>query len=150
MSKDVQELLQSDTWSIAEGETPDGPVVIRFRSPVLKGEQTGDFSTLITVAWVYGEEGSGLMPSDEQTEAMDGFEARLYELWEKSGLAVLTAILTFDGARQWVWYAASFDRCIDLLEKMPEESQPYPLELDTEEDPHWGYLNDEILVGIEY
>ena len=149
MSADIQELLQSDNWSIADGETPDGPVVIRFRTPILKGGQTGDFTTLITVAWIYGEEGSGLMPSPEQSETMERFEETLFSVWEKSGLAVLTAVLTFDGARQWVWYAASFDRCIDLLENLPEESEPYPIELDTEEDPQWGYLNDEILVGIE-
>jgi hypothetical protein len=33
---------------------------------------------------------------------------------------------------------------------MPQESDPYPIELTTESDPDWSYLRDRVLARIDW
>ena len=56
--------------------------------------------------------------------------------------------LTFDGARQWVFYTSNVGECGARLEAMPQEAELYPLELTTEKDPAWRYLSEEILKQV--
>ena len=53
------------------------------------------------------------------------FEDRLCDAWEHDAIAVLTAVLTFDGARQWVFYTADTEQCGSRLNAMPQEQERY-------------------------
>jgi hypothetical protein len=79
---------------------------------------------------------------------MEVFENRLVPALEGDALAALVAVLTFDGARQWVFYTSDVKACGGRLEAMPQERDPYPIELDAFADPEWGYLRDQILAGV--
>ena len=88
------------------------------------------------------------MPSADDTERMAEFEDRFCAAVEHDATAILTAVLTFDGARQWVYYTGDVQECGERLNNMPQSDEPYPLELTTEQDPRWEYLRDEILKGV--
>ena len=60
---------------------------------------------------------------------MEAFENRFCQAVEHDAHAVLAAVLTFDGARQWVIYTSDVQECGARLEAMPQEPEPYPLEL---------------------
>ncbi len=80
---------------------------------------------------------------------MQVFEDRLCSTWEEQDtLAVLTAVLTFDGARQWVFYTDDIDECSYQLHYMPQEKDPYPLELSCRPDPEWSFLRTEVLKTV--
>lgn len=85
------------------------------------------------------------MPTPHDSQAMATFEDRLALAWEHDGHAYLAAILTLDGARQWVFYTSEVQECAQRLTDMPQEAEPYPLELTTELDPTWSWLHDQIL-----
>jgi hypothetical protein len=85
------------------------------------------------------------MPAADVSQRMPVFEDRLCGAWECDGLAVLTAVLTFDGARQWVFYTADAPACGQRLNGMPQESEPYPIELDVFDDPEWAYLRNDVV-----
>lgn len=127
-----------------------GPFVIRFRTPVVQPGQAGDHRRRLIVCWPYADEDSGAMPSPSDSEAMEVFENRLCDAWERDALAVLAAVLTFDGARQWVFYTGDIEECGERLHAMPQESEPYPIELTTEEDPDWSYLREQILGSVSW
>jgi hypothetical protein len=59
--------------------------------------------------------------------------------------AFLSAVLTSDGARQWVFYAGNIAECGRRLEAMPQNDRPYPVEIDTFVDPDWAYLRNQVL-----
>jgi hypothetical protein len=145
MSSAVEALIESDTWSLVSGIAGDMPFVLRYRTPVLLPEQIGDFSKLLRCLWAYGPASSGDLPSNGTEAQMETFEDRVCLAWETSRAAVLTAVLTMDGARQWVFYARDVSACGELLNSMPQEQEPYPIELDAKSDPAWSYLRDQVI-----
>jgi hypothetical protein len=149
MSK-VSRFLKHDHWAAADGKRDVGPFFLRFRTPILEGHETEDFEHQLLIVWPYADEDTGELPSDEDQAQMHAFEERLRQAWEYDGLAVLTAVLTFDGARQWVFYTRNVDECGERLCAMPHEAEPYPIELTTEPDPTWSYLRDQILQTVDW
>jgi hypothetical protein len=141
----VVELLKRDHWDVAEVVTEVGVALIRYRTPVLTVTDVKSHGRVLKIIWAFANEGSGALPSDEQSAKMRVFEDRFCEAVERDAHAVLTAVLTFDGARQWVFYTGDVRECGARLGAMPQEADPYPLELTAEDDPEWRYLRDEIL-----
>jgi hypothetical protein len=144
------DLLTRDEWDLAEVRTDDGLALLRYRAPVLSGRDVEGYDWVLKIVWAFSAEGTGALPSDDQSGRMKVFEDRFCEAVEHDGHAVLTAVLTFDGARQWVFYTGDVRECGARLEAMPQEAEPYPLELTTEEDPAWRYLHDEILKQVPW
>jgi hypothetical protein len=116
---------------------------------VAQGE-AGSYQRRLVVLWGFADEGSGEMPDESANTSMGVFEDRLCEAWERDGLAFLAAVLTFDGARQWVFYTRDVAQCGQRLHEMPQEEDPYPIELTTEADPQWQYLHERILGSIDW
>ena len=146
---DVRQLIASDRWTSVRGDMAGGSYLLRFRQPVLKPAAVADYPRCLRVVWAYGPEGSGTLPSPQVNQRMGVFEDRLCEAWEHDAVAALTAVLTFDGARQWVFYTADVGACGTRLEDMPQEAEPYPIELDAFDDPAWEYLRNEIIRNRE-
>jgi len=117
----------------------------RWRLPVLGPPDVGGYDRVLKVVWIYADENRGEMPSDTLSEQMETFEDRLCEAWENDGHAYLSAVLTFDGARQWVFYTGDVQECGRRLHEMPQEEERYPIELTTEADPEWTWLRQHIL-----
>lgn len=91
------------------------------------------------------------MPAPSDMQEMSRFEDFLTASVEQDGLAVLTAILTFDGARQWVYYTRDIQQFAERLSAIPDfYGDPYPLEISTQEDPIWSYLREQILGPVDY
>jgi len=116
----------------------------------MEGHETEGYEHRLLVVWPYADEGMGDLPSENDQAQMQVFEDSLCDAWERDGLAVLTAVLTFDGARQWVFYTRNVDECGERLSAMPQEAEPYPIELTTEPDPKWSYLREQILQTVDW
>jgi hypothetical protein len=141
----VARLIVDDRWTVARGESGHGPFVLRFRQPVLKPPAVVGYPRCIRVVWGYAPGGSRALPTSLEAEGMDTFESRLCTAWERDFVAALVAVLTFDGARQWVFYTSDVPICEARLNEMPQEVTPYPVELDVIDDPDWNYLRNEII-----
>jgi Family of unknown function (DUF695) len=88
------------------------------------------------------------MPSASDSFDMGQFEDRLCEVLEVDARAFLAAVLTFDGARQWVFYTADVGECGRRLEAMPQNVERYPIEIDAFDDPAWQYLRTKIVKSV--
>jgi hypothetical protein len=53
---------------------------------------------------------------------MKRFEGHLCGAFEQDALAVLTAVLTFDVARQWVFYTDDVQECANRLSEIPDST----------------------------
>jgi hypothetical protein len=148
----VSDLLKADRWSIAEilNNSDIAIGMIRYRTPVLSGREAQGYHKVLKVVWRYEPEDSGELPSTEQSTRMGVFEDRFCGAVEHDALAALVAVLTFDGARQWVFYTGDVRECGARLNAMPQEAEPYPLKLTSEADPEWRYLRDEILKQVPW
>jgi hypothetical protein len=146
--KKVVEVLRSDRWTAVEGKHEIGPFLLRFRTPVLAPPDIQGYGRVLKIVWPYADENTGAMPSDAHSDQMAEFENRFCEAVEHDATAILTAVLTFDGARQWVFYTDDVQECGKRLNNMPQNEEPYPLELTTEPDPRWEYLRERILKRV--
>lgn len=151
-NKKVIELIRCDIWSLATGELDVGAWLLRFRTPVLDAAEVSGYHRCLRIVWRYAESGIGALPGEHDRDAMETFENRICDTLERDGLAVLVAVFTFDGGRQWVFYSSSIALCGERINSMPQEDEPYPIEIDTFDDPSWGYLREEILpiAGSEF
>lgn len=143
-------MIKGDRCRVVEITTATGPALIRFRVPVLGGAKVPGYPWRLVILWPYAEAGSGALPSPEVRQEMDTFEDRLCAAFEHDAHAVQVAVLTFDGARQWVFYTNDVEECGARLSTMPHEEEPYPIELEAAEDPKWLYLREEILAQVDF
>ena len=144
----VLKMIEGDRASFVEVSIDDAVALIRYRLPVLGGIEVPGYTWRLAVLWPYAESGSGALPTRQASDAMDVFEERIFQAFGHDDHAVWVAVLTFDGARQWVFYTNDVHECGRRLAKMPHEEEPYPIELEADEDPTWAYLRESILGSL--
>ena len=136
---DLADIISRDKWAGAEGTHNERPLIIRFRNEVSKDCDLKELPHLMRVFWTFEDSPSG-MPSREENEAMRIFEDRLIDALEKDLAGMLIAAITTNGYREWVYYAKSVETFAERLHVMPQEENPYPIEIQTREDPKWDYF----------
>jgi len=146
---EVTRILNADRWVLARGELDVGPYLLRFREGLSSVADTSGYTRLLTIVWPYDDEGSGTLPSPSDLAALEQFEDGLCNAFEQDGHAIVTAVLTLDGARQWVVYADDISGCGHRIASMPQNEDPYPIELHARDDPEWTYLRDQILSVVD-
>jgi Family of unknown function (DUF695) len=138
-------MVEGDMASFAKVATDDAVALIRYRLPILGGFEVPCYSWRLAVLWPYAQSDSGALPTPQANEEMDVFEDRIFKAFGQDNHAVWVAVLTFNGARQWVFYTNDVAECSRRLAAMPQESKPYPIEMEAEKDPTWDYLRETIL-----
>jgi hypothetical protein len=109
-NKKVKELIDKDMWSIAHGNRDAGPFILRYREPVLQPEDISGYHRCLRIVWGYADADLAELPKEKDSAVMETFENRLCEILERDALAALVAVLTFDGARQWIFYTYHVSR----------------------------------------
>ncbi|MEO1596879.1 MAG: DUF695 domain-containing protein [Pseudomonadota bacterium] len=148
MSASIEKFVNAG-WSVATRDDADSPATLRFRRPVPSPNEVSDFSEVLRVLWIYADEGTGALPSQDDIKRMTRFEDDLCDALELDRTAVLAAVLTMDGARQWLLYTVDVQMCGIRINQLPQEETGYPLEIDTFSDPNWAYLREDILGPID-
>ncbi len=122
----VSDALRFDRWTVAAIERDAGPGTLRFRAPVLKPGDVEDYPKVLRMLWAYAAEGSARLPTSDEAAAMDRFETAVCTVLENDARAFLAAVLTFDGARQWVFYTGDVPECEDGCRKRSEAQSRCP------------------------
>ncbi len=148
MSAALEDFINSG-WAAATGGDPESPMLLRFRQPLPAPAEVAHLDQVLRVLWIYADEGTGALPTDEDANRMARFENELCDALERDQTAILTAVLTLDGARQWIFYTGDVQSCGDRINRMPQEESGYPLELDTFADSAWSYLRQDILGPLD-
>ena len=146
----VTQITDANQWAVIVGKVASGTFTVRLRKSALDPDNTARHTFRLSVIWLYAKEGTGAMPDESDDNEMQGFEDRLIEAWEHDHTALLTAVVTFDGNRHWIFYTRDVDVCRKRIGEMTREAGPYPIELVTEEDPTWSYLTKNILVLVPW
>ena len=147
-NRSVSTVLAADKWALAQANGDAGPLVLRYRTPILGPDGVDGYNRVLRILWPYAAQDSGAMPATAVSEDMGQFEDRLCDVLEIDAHAFLAAVLTFVGARQWVFYTLDVGECGRRLENMPQNDEPYPIEMDAFDDPSWQYLRTQILTRV--
>ncbi|PWT96178.1 MAG: hypothetical protein C5B53_10255 [Candidatus Melainabacteria bacterium] len=141
--KPVIEKEVGDGWSLYETYIGDHPAFIRLREGIGNLIGRKGRTLRVRVAWGYGPENSGEMPTPDQMHSMEECENLLVEALEGKEFGLLTNSSLCDGLRIWCFY------CKDDIEELNKRIQrtlphdePFPIEFDCEEDAGWNeYCN---------
>ncbi|MGF1713162.1 DUF695 domain-containing protein, partial [Vibrio kagoshimensis] len=136
-------IINNDHWAVAEGKYNDLPLMIRFRDKLMPHLGISNYPKLIQVYWNYSVHESG-MPSKVDSAAMEIFENRLVDSLETDMSGVLSSAITTNGYREWVFYCKSTDVFAEKLHNIPQEMEPYPIEIEAVHDPKWDYYFNEV------
>lgn len=140
---DLKSVIKGDLWAISEGTHNDLPIMIRFRNKLDRNEHTDNHPQLIHVYWEYSEHESG-MPTKIESSSMEIFENRLVDALESDLSGFLSAVITTNGYREWVYYTTSIDAFAERLHNMPQETDPYPIKIEADLDPEWDYFFNQV------
>ncbi|MCD9029572.1 DUF695 domain-containing protein [Luteimonas sp. BDR2-5] len=125
-------------WVIARTETEDGLSVLRLKNI----EDQFDFNAFperLNVIWDFQEPTQAGTPSPSESEAMERFEDRICGRIEEDGESILCMVFTEPGYREYVFYSRSTDDFLSALNTIPQERQPYPIEIQHETDQGFGF-----------
>ncbi|MBI1851998.1 MAG: SgcJ/EcaC family oxidoreductase [Planctomycetes bacterium] len=148
-SATLTQWLKNDRWSMGEADATAGKFMVRWRTPVLAAGDVAGYDQRLSVLWPYAPQGAGSLPTSDEGSAMAKFEDRLCAALEGDASAVLTAVVTGDGARQWVFYTGDVDECRKRLAPLLHPDEKHSIELTTESDPGWSFLREQVLRRFE-
>lgn len=142
----VSSIIADDLWAIAEGEHGGMPLIVRFRRALSARPDVRAHPELIKVSWNYRGEFSGL-PDPATSAAMSAFEQRLLATMERDAAALLAAVVTYNNGRVWIFYAGGMSVFGERLQMLMRDS-PLPIEIESESDPEWRFLYQNVLAGV--
>ncbi len=144
MSQLLLELITTkDKWIAAERDE-DTPVLVRFRPNLQAFRALGELTTEIQLIAHYKPEIISGLPDDTEMDLLDDFEDQLMEEIESTE-TVLTAVLTGESKRIWIWYSAKGTEAISRFLDLASLNQYFKIELNHGENANWqayqGVLN---------
>ena len=140
------ESADSAAWTLAEGHTGEYPFFVRhrrFSQPIARSE----YPTRLNVFWHMSLPDENGFPSSDEAACLETFENRLIAAVEKDESAWLVAVVTGRSEREFVFYLQQPKLFLQRLTDMPQESERYPLEIHSQDDPGWSYYDDLVPVG---
>ncbi|RZJ05039.1 MAG: DUF695 domain-containing protein [Rubrivivax sp.] len=130
-------------WTLACGETADYVIFLRY-CQLPADFPRARFPVRLNVFWQVADPTPEGQPKSADGDDMAAFEERIVAATEPAGVAVLPLVLTGRGEREYVFYARSADDFLQCLTDMPQEVEPYPVEIYSCDDPDWHYYEAEV------
>ena len=134
-------IFPSDDWAVVEGETPTGPMFLRFRQGNPSEADRNLFNKLIIARWVFPPRDHTGLPNAELIEQMYQFETTIVDASDADGnWGSCVAVITHAGMRKWRFYTPDVDIFQHEFRECLRGLGPYPLRFEIFEDPEWNGL----------
>lgn len=127
-------------WVLARRETEAGLSLLRLKTI----EPEFDFSAFperFNVIWDFQYPTNAGTPSASDSEAMKRFEDRVCERIESDNQAILCMVFTKLGYQEYVFLSRDRDSFLTVLNTIPREPAPYPIEIHHEVDSAHEFYN---------
>jgi hypothetical protein len=131
-------MTSKDSWSVSAAEADGLPLVIRVRKIASELTNKDSLPHVIGILLRYKSPNASGMPSTEVEEWMNRFEDVLESALEGAGQAILTAIVTGRGVREWQWYSRDIEETMTLINAALRGYQPFPVKFSSQHDPQWA------------
>lgn len=135
--------LEQLPWSVAEGATDEYEFQIRFRK-FPESINTKAYPIRLNIFWQMDECFENGYPTEEELKRVHTFENRIVDAVEHDNFSIMSIVLTGNGQREFVFHTSDSHEFIDRLTNMPQEDDPYPLEIHSNDDEEWEYYFDEL------
>lgn len=126
-------------WTLVEGTTDRYVFLLRWRDMPEHFER-GTFGERVNIFWNMSAPDENGLASAAEAQELERFEDRLALAIEEPEHGILLAVLTGNGQREFVFQVRERALLRDVLHAMPQETQPYPIEIYAHSDPGWDYF----------
>lgn len=127
----------SGDFVVAVGDENGCPVIFRVRNRFPHNLEPATFHHLIAMIWQYQSDNDMQLPSTADADQMSLFEDRMTAAIQSPGQALLTAIVTGTGVREWQWYSRDPDESLRLINAALAGQEVPPVEFAGDPDPSW-------------
>lgn len=138
----VETKVVQSRWGLAIGEDQHSPVIVRFLQERVPEKTRRIFGDLLSIQWNYEILMANGMPTRDQSHQMDIFEGALLKSIEHSGKGILTAVITQDGAREWMIYVSEPEETRKLVEGLISTVEGEIVTIEIESDTRWKGLSE--------
>jgi hypothetical protein len=133
--------LDSLPWTVTQARNDAGSVVV-FRHRKFSADfAKSSFPHRLNVFWTSGASTESGLPDESDSKAMGTFEDRLVDATESDEQSVLSLVVTGKNQREWVFHTKSTEEFLRRLTAMPQERDPYPIEIHPTPDSEWEYVD---------
>jgi hypothetical protein len=139
--------LDALPWNVIQASNDEGIVIFRHRN-FPSDFPKATFPHRLNIFWQMSEAASNGLPEDAESDRMGLFEDRLIEATEPDAQSVLSLVLTGKGQREFIFHTQAPEEFLRRLTDMPQEDNPYPIEIHHTEDSTWEYV-DRVLGDID-
>jgi Family of unknown function (DUF695). len=145
----MSEEIQEERWKASEGALENGlPFTLRFREDLPGESVMKRLSTLMVVSWTFDSPDDRGMPSEEELDRMERFEALTDEHLVERGVARLMTVFTGDGVREWQFYTADPEIFMEKLNAALKNEPVMPLDIEAFDDENWDGYKDYTNPGL--
>jgi hypothetical protein len=142
MEMQVESQVVQSRWGLAIGEDQQSPVIVRYLQGPGTEDSGGRFSQRIRIQWQYEAMMANGMPTRDQSHQMDIFEGAILKALEHAGKGLLTAVVTQDGAREWLMVVAEPKAAARQVEKLSSTVEEGSISVAIQPDSNWGDLTE--------
>lgn len=136
------------SWAIAEGRTSEHPFQIRFRDRIALLERSL-YAKRLNVFYSMRRSDAHGMAIESELDDLHIFENRLVPAVEQDESAMLVAVITGRGEREFVFYVQDPQLFLKHLSEMPQEAERYPIEIHAADDSEWTYFDALLPAGTD-
>ena len=122
-----------DKWAVAEGEHEGLPLIIRFRQNLTQ-ILSDHYPNLLTITWQLEQPSEQGLPEPPESDDIKDFEQNLVKLVEDCNNSILAVVISNNGEREFLFYTNDVDTFSELLHKVPQKIEPYPIEISYKAD----------------
>jgi len=141
-SEQIIAAIKHDHWSLVKGADGEAKLLMRFREGLSEATDFSEYPKVLRISWKFVHDGSSGMPSEKDSREMEEFENYLVEALESDFHAALTAVVTENGVREWIFYTSDLSECSRRINQMPQKTIRYPIELVSNDDVDWSYFRN--------
>lgn len=125
-----------DRWVVAMGEYDGRPIVTRFDHGRRADARSGRFPFRIGVAVELTDPDERGFPGEDESARLAAVETEIETLVD--GRALLVGVITTNGTREWVLYAAEHAWVEQFHRALDDTVSTYDVQVMAEHDPSWG------------
>ncbi|MEM6691473.1 MAG: DUF695 domain-containing protein [Planctomycetota bacterium] len=125
-------------WTIAQGTWHNGlPIIMRLRTEIDDHVGSPDYAIGYRITWKFANPTKDGYPSESDRDLMDAFELKLIKEFESSSTAIVVAVVTHNGERDFICYTGDPNSAHTLFNKTFAADPARPLSFAAAADPEW-------------
>jgi len=129
----------ADQWTLYEGAWHNGlPILLRIREDLNGFIGHPDYHTGFRITWAFQNPKEDGYPSTSDKTQLERFENLFFNAVEEEQQAIVAAVITHNGERDWTIYTSNSKITHERLLYSLKGEPRYPIEIITAPDPDWN------------